>query len=354
MNLPERFGRISRFDVQTDRLKMRVCSCGDEQAIPIIFIHGNFSSSAYFENLMQALPEGYRALAVDLRGYGDTEDKIIDARRGAGDWSDDLFSLLQTMEISAAHWVGWSAGAAAIMQLAKDHPACTLSLTLVAPVSPWGFGGSRDVEGNACYPDHAGSGGGLVSPDFVRRIEMKDLSGDDPLSPRNVIQGAYFYKPVSTTLLDFMLEASLKQKTGAQRYPGDCEESVHWPHVAPGQYGPMNAVSARYLRLEGLLDVEPKPPVLWVRGNKDIVIDNQSLSDLAVLGKLNYVPGWPGEEVCPPQPMLDQTRAFFQQYQNRGGSIQEVVMQDVGHSPFIEKQSEFLSTLLPFLERCHS
>ena len=36
---------------------------------------------------------------------------------------------------------GWSMGGGVVMQYALDHPA--LSLTLQAPVSPYGFGGTR-------------------------------------------------------------------------------------------------------------------------------------------------------------------------------------------------------------------
>ncbi|MFN2424545.1 MAG: alpha/beta fold hydrolase, partial [Cryomorphaceae bacterium] len=39
----------------------------------ILFIHGNGSDSAYWEELMKALPSDYSAAAPDLRGYGLTE-----------------------------------------------------------------------------------------------------------------------------------------------------------------------------------------------------------------------------------------------------------------------------------------
>ena len=45
--------------------------------------------------------------------------------------------------------------------------------------------------------------------------------------------------------------------------------------------------------------------------------------------------------VFPPQPMIDQTRAALEQYVAAGGSYKEIVMQDCGHVPFIEKPDEF-------------
>jgi pimeloyl-ACP methyl ester carboxylesterase len=55
--------------------------------------------------------------------------------------------------------VAHSAGTAVAMQYAIDHPAKVGGLVLEAPISPFGFGGTRDAEGTPCWPDFAGSGG---------------------------------------------------------------------------------------------------------------------------------------------------------------------------------------------------
>ena len=163
--------------VQTERLKMHVLSCGAEDGTPVIFLHGNFSSALYWEETMLALPgpsagsgQGYRAVAPDLRGYGWTEDKLIDATRGMGDLSDDVAALFGTLGIEQAHLVGWSLGGGVIYRFLIDYPEKVRSVTLVSPVSPCGFGGTKDIEGTPCYDDFAGSGGGTVNPEFVKRI----------------------------------------------------------------------------------------------------------------------------------------------------------------------------------------
>ncbi|MBL1981045.1 alpha/beta fold hydrolase, partial [Klebsiella pneumoniae] len=63
--------------VQTPRLRQHVLLSGPADGTPVLLIHGNASSSTYWEETMLALPDGYRAVAPDLRGYGDTEDKLI-------------------------------------------------------------------------------------------------------------------------------------------------------------------------------------------------------------------------------------------------------------------------------------
>src|SRR5690606_10931592 len=60
--------------VPTSRLAQLVLSAGPEDGIPVLFVHGNASSATFWEDVMVALPPQYRAIAPDLRGYGDTDD----------------------------------------------------------------------------------------------------------------------------------------------------------------------------------------------------------------------------------------------------------------------------------------
>jgi pimeloyl-ACP methyl ester carboxylesterase len=105
-------------------------------------------------------------------------------------------------------------------------------------------------------------------------------------------------------------------------------------------------MSPRWLDLTGLVDLAAKPPITWIRGDADVIVSDTSLFDLAHLGKLGLVPGWPGERDCPAQPMVAQTRAVFDRYVTAGGRYQEVVFQGCGHSPHIERPAEFAAALI--------
>jgi pimeloyl-ACP methyl ester carboxylesterase len=76
-----------------------------------------------------------------------------------------------------------------------------------------------------------------------------------------------------------------------------------------------------------------------------MIVSDNSFFDLGTLGKLGYVPGWPGEDVYPPQPMVGQTRQLLEQYKAQGGSFEEVVIMDTGHTPYVEKPEEFMAAL---------
>ena len=74
-----------------------------------------------------------------------------------------------------------------------------------------------------------------------------------------------------------------------------------------------------------------------------MIVSDNSFFDFGTLGKLGYVPGWPGEEVYPPQPMVGQTRSLLEKYAAQGGSFEEVVIADTGHTPYVEKPEEFMA-----------
>jgi pimeloyl-ACP methyl ester carboxylesterase len=332
--------------VATPRLAVHLLSCGE--GTPVIFLHGNASSATFWEETMLALPAGLRALAPDLRGYGDTEDVLIDATRGAGDWVDDLLGLMDALAIDKAHFVGHSMGGTIVFNIIAAAPDRVLSGTVVNPGSPYGFGGSKGVDGAPCYTDCAGSGGGIVNPEFPKLIAAGDRSSDNPQASPRVVMNSFYWKPPFTPAREEDLLASLlTEKIGPDKYPGDLTPSPNWPNVAPGKFGPINAISPKYVgdSVARFAAAQPKPPMLWVRGDSDMIVSDNSFFDLGTLGKLGYVPGWPGEEVYPPQPMVSQTRHALEQYAAQGGKFEEVVIADAGHTPYIEKPAEFMAAL---------
>jgi len=355
--------------VPTARLTQNVLETGRSDGPPVLFVHGNVSSSLFWQPTMlwlseregsqrergatraeeRTLPAPYRPLAVDLRGFGDTDAVPVDATRGVRDWSDDVAALLDALGLDRVHLVGWSLGGGVVMQSVIDAPERVASLTLVAPVSPYGFGGTSGTDGALVDPDGAGTGGGTANPEFVQRLAAGDRGTDSPLSPRSVLLDHYVAPPCVPEPLDAFVESMLSTRVGDDFYPGTARPVETWPGTAPGDRGVLNTLAPTHLRLDSLSTVDPKPPVLWIRGTADVILSDTSLYDLAHLGALGAVPDWPGPDRYPAQPMIGQTRAVLDAYAAGGGRYREVALEGSGHGPHLDRPEEFRAALVAHL-----
>ena len=349
MSIPTLPG-ITATTIGSARITTRVLSAGDESGTPVIFVHGNLTSATFWEETMLAMPSGYRCIALDQRGFGEADAAaFIDGARGLADMSDDVLALMDALDIERAHIVGHSMGGGVAWRLMMDAPERLLSASLIAPVSPFGFGGTKDAEGNLCADDAAGSGGGVANPQYTQLLKEGER-GDGEMTPRAVMNGFYWKPPYTSEREEDLLTSVLQSHTGERDYPGDSVASENWPGVAPGRWGVLNGMAPNNQPdVKQLYAINPKPPVMWLRGDSDQVIADMSMFDLATFGKLGVIPGWPGEDVCPPQPMIQQINHVLSNYQGAGGNVTEAVIEDCGHTPFVEKAAEFNRRLHAFL-----
>lgn len=332
--------------VATDRYEANVLerSGDDADDTPVVFIHGNVSSSLFWQPTMLRLPVDHRAIAIDLRGFGESETKPVDATRGLGDYGDDVASVLSALSIDSANFVGWSMGGGVVMQLMLEHPGLVRTATLQAPVSPYGFG-STARDGSLLSPDGAGSGGGGVNPDFVERLRSGDTSADEQTSPRSVYRSSYVKPGFESEHEDIWVESMLSTKVTDGNYPGDSKPSDNWPGFAPGDNGVLNTMAPTHFDTSAIVDLAVKPPLLWIHGTDDAIVSDASFFDFNHLGALGVIPGWPGDAVAPAQRMVSQSRDVFERYREAGGEFIEVELADCGHSPQLEKPAEFDAAL---------
>lgn len=108
---------------------------GDENAPPMILIHGFISSNLVWNEVLLPLARaGFRVIAPDLPGYG-YSDKPRDGRYTIDAQAHAILGLMNQLEIDQATIVGASYGGAVAATLALDYPERVENLVLVGAVT---------------------------------------------------------------------------------------------------------------------------------------------------------------------------------------------------------------------------
>lgn len=103
---------------------------------PVLLIHGLGATKASFLPTVGALTPGYRTIAVDLPGFGDSDKPL----RGAYDapfFARAMIALLDELGLERAHIVGNSMGGRVAIELGLRHPERVGRLVLLAPSLAW-------------------------------------------------------------------------------------------------------------------------------------------------------------------------------------------------------------------------
>jgi pimeloyl-ACP methyl ester carboxylesterase len=103
----------------------------------LVLIHGNLSSSIYYEPLLERLPAHVHVIAPDLRGFG--ESSYVNRFDSLLELAEDVKALLDHLGIAKAHVVGWSLGGGVAMELAASYPQLVKSLTLLNSTTHKGY-----------------------------------------------------------------------------------------------------------------------------------------------------------------------------------------------------------------------
>ena len=331
--------------IPTPRINTSVLTSGNPKAGTILFIHGNLSSSTFWTQTMTAFQQEFACIAPDLRGFGATEPLKIDATLGLDDMAWDLFALTDVLQRSRFHVVGHSMGGGVAMKMMLKRPEALQSVTLVNTISPYGYSGSIDAEGTPCHADGSPGGAGYVDAELVQRLALQDRSQASASSPSSVLEKLYFKPPFVPKNFEALLNSMLSTHIGDDWYPGNAVKSDCGPWLAPGERGIVNAMSRRYFDASAIVNIQPKPPLLWVHGTEDSIVCDQGRSPETD----REATGGGARAAVPPQPMIKQTRCVLRDYRKAGGCVIEHPIEDAGHTPFLEKPAEFNRTLAQFL-----
>lgn len=108
---------------------------GGADDVPVLLLHGLFSSRGTWSALAEALGPGFRLIAPDLPGFGESEKPA--PSRYAYDiaaFAEAIVDLFGGLEVGRAHLVGHGLGGAIALHVAARHPELVSRLVLVAPL----------------------------------------------------------------------------------------------------------------------------------------------------------------------------------------------------------------------------
>lgn len=117
-----------RRSVNVDGVNLSVLEAGTGD--PVIFVHGVVTTSHIFTKYLDVYSPSFRGIAVDLRGYGDSDKP--DTGFTIDQFSTDLIKLADALHIDKPIWVGVSMGGMILQRLALDHPSRVRALVLVS------------------------------------------------------------------------------------------------------------------------------------------------------------------------------------------------------------------------------
>jgi pimeloyl-ACP methyl ester carboxylesterase len=132
--LPQAEGRLRIRHIATAAGSLSTIEAGTGE--PVLLLHGLGATKASFLPTLDALAPSYRAIGVDLPGFGDSDKPLF----GAYDppyFARAMTALLDALELDSAHVVGNSMGGRVALELGLAHSDRVKRLVLLAPSMAW-------------------------------------------------------------------------------------------------------------------------------------------------------------------------------------------------------------------------
>ncbi len=270
----------------------------------LLLIHGNMTSSKHWQPVLEAMPEGYRMIAVDLRGFGiSTYNTPVNSLM---DFAEDIKEFVDLLGLTNFAIAGWSTGGGVAMEFVANYPGYANKLILLASVGYTGYPIYRkDASGQVIIGD---------------LLKTKEEIAADPVQVIPILH-AYANKDKETLKLVWNSLIYTHNQPDEATYDEYIDDMLTQRNLVDVDYAlahfnmshEHNGVSEGSGRIDRI-DI----PTLVLWGKRDLVV---------------------------PEYMATTTTAAI------GENAQLVYLENSGHSPLIDDLDTLIQTWLEFLEK---
>ena len=217
---------FQRHMVDLDGLRLSILEAGTGE--PIMFVHGVVTTSNIFPKYVAAYSPEFRGIAVDLRGYGDSDKPA--AGFTIDQFSKDLIKLADALHIDKAVWVGVSMGGMILQRLALDHPDRVRALVLVS-TTDGAMILDEDVSTIGAPRDYQDVSKNMIVESFPQDTPSKTYQ---PLLDRISTWNATVIKEALTSMSQFNVHGRLTRITAPTLILVGAKDGVATPTIAKG------------------------------------------------------------------------------------------------------------------------
>jgi len=150
---------------------------------PVVFVHGVGCPRSLWDETLEALGDGFRTIAYDRRGYGESGEPEQYTRTTVEEHADDLIALIRALDAAPAILCALSFASMACLDVMIREPGLVHAAVLVEPPLLWLAEGGSEVMSTMrkAVEDGAAAGGSAGAIDafavYVCGPQALDLMG---------------------------------------------------------------------------------------------------------------------------------------------------------------------------------
>jgi len=210
--------------VPVDGCRLNVLEEG--AGLPVVFVHGVVTTSQLAAANLAAFAPKFRGIAVDLRGYGESE------KPGWGynidQFAADLNRLAEQMGFDRAVWLGVSMGGMILQRFCLEYPARVAAAILVSTTDQ-AMVLDHDIPSIGAGRDYRAVSGGIIDASFP--------SGADPSWPKKLREriptwNAEVLREALGSMARFNVRGKLSGITAPTLVLAGSEDDVATPEIA--------------------------------------------------------------------------------------------------------------------------